>query len=115
MSAKYIGPVFFSLWIALPGMFGLASTKLPSPDLSVISGTYQSAYEDQFSDSFLFKQVARDAFTAFKLAAFGQTDPQVVVGHHSWLFTAEEFDAPADLVAFSEVLRETKTRLAQDV
>ena len=106
-------PTSFALAIAVPAALGLATTELPRADLSVMSGTYQRAYEDRFVDGFPLTEISREAYTALNLALFNQTDPEVVIGADDWLFTTEEFRAPSASVDFAAEIRATADELAQ--
>lgn len=115
MSTKAITtviPYVFALGIGGPAAISVANTPLPDPDLSVINGAYQSAYEDQFSKEFPLSNFAQDAYVAFNLAAFGQAHVDVVVGADNWLFTQEEFQPPETQIEFMDTLSAVGNQLA---
>lgn len=105
-------PFVFAVGIAVPGVLGLVTTELPSPELSVLSGAYQRAYEDGFTDGFPMTNRSQELFTAVNLAFFGQTSPDVVIGDAEWLFIGEEFQQPTDGKDFLDALRTAQAALA---
>ena len=106
-------PFAFAVSIAVPGAIGLGATKLPDAELSALSGAYQRAYEQGFTQAFPMTAFARDAFTAANLATFRQTNPDVVIGEGDWLFTIEEFQPPVATVNFAAKLNETNKILSE--
>ncbi|WP_147125341.1 alginate O-acetyltransferase AlgX-related protein [Shimia ponticola] len=105
-------PWVFASALAIPALYGLSTTEGPAPDLSVLSGAYQRAYEDRFADTLPLNDVARGAMNALTLAAFGQTGPDVVIGDDQWLFTAEEFRPATNAVPLTETLQTVQETLA---
>lgn len=108
-----LAPVAFGAAIAVPAALGLTKTPLPSADLSVVKGEYQSVYENAFSEDFPLSDLSKDVFNALTLGLFGQAHPDVVVGTDNWLFTIEEFREPSSDFDFDEELIRTQSALSE--
>ena len=60
---------------------------------SVLTGSLQAAYEQEFTAANPLSELATNAFGAMKFALFGQASTGAVIGDDGWMFTAEEVEA----------------------
>lgn len=77
------------------GAGAFAKTDLKADGRSLVGGQYQRAVEDRFDDALPLRGTAIKAWNAINLAVFGQANTEVIIAQDDWLFTAEEFRAPA--------------------
>ncbi|MDQ3459398.1 MAG: alginate O-acetyltransferase [Deinococcota bacterium] len=90
-------------WRLVPGAFltlvlaagGLAALLSPGtyrlPDEPIVDGSWAQAYEDNFNEGLLFRELALSSLTALNYGLFGVGLDGVLVGEEGWLFTSEEF------------------------
>lgn len=62
-------------------------------------GATQAALEDAFDSALVIREPAIHAWNALRYFGFGETLPGAVAGRDHWLFTDEEYVAPADFQA----------------
>ena len=88
------------LLIGLIGAFGIttainadwgSATQAPYED-----GQTQIQLESEYTNAFPFKSTSISLNRAFEYLAFGEGTKSVVVGKNGWLFSAEEYQVPAD-------------------
>lgn len=111
--SPYMTALPFLVAVSVPGVIGLTTTDVALQDRTIISGSYQRAYEDAFTENMPLSDAARASYTAVTLALFGQAGPDVVVAG-DWIFTTEEMRAPDETVSFRTALEEARTALAAD-
>jgi len=100
--------VFFALITGVTGLFSVISTNPSKINGSLITGSYQQNYEDKFIEKMPFYENTREIYTALKLAIFNQATPEVLLTHHNWLFTMEEFKKPEMELVFSNEIVEVR-------
>ncbi|WP_165610496.1 alginate O-acetyltransferase AlgX-related protein [Cognatishimia maritima] len=112
------------LLIGLIGAFGVTSainsdwssaTQAPFKD-----GETQNQLETEYTNAFPFKDASISLIRAFEYLLFGQGTQNVVVGKNGWLFSAEEFQIPADYeerlhTKFGQIVDYTRKVEAHDV
>ena len=93
------------------GLIGLSKLTIWQQDAPVFGGTYQRAVEDDFQERLPFASGVRQGWNALQLAVFGQAHSEVYVAG-DWLFTQEEFRAPAEPNDFAAELSAARAALA---
>ena len=80
-------------------------------------GSATRAFESHYDAVFPVRTLGINLWTAIGYALFDEGKPGLVVGRHGWLYTTEEFDAPADagalVAAHLAQIGEARHRLAQ--
>ena len=84
-----------SALVAVPGAIALVSTDPAAPGTRLVDGSYQRIYEDRFEEQLPGRDFALHAWNAFGFFVLGDVPEGAVLGADGWLFTAEEFEAPA--------------------
>lgn len=64
----------------------------PVPQVDVIKGEFQAAYEDSFKAANPLKDIAVGAFASIRYGLLNEASPGAIVGRDGWLFTAEELE-----------------------
>ena len=111
--SPYMTALPFLVAVSVPGAIGLALTEVPLQDRAVLSGGYQRAYEDAFTENMPLTDTARAAYTAMTLALFGEAGPEVVVADN-WVFTTEEMSFHGAPNSFHLELEAARAVLAAD-
>jgi alginate O-acetyltransferase complex protein AlgJ len=112
MLQRAFHPSLTSLFVCTVGIVGLSSTDFSAKGQSLIGGSYQRAIEADFGDKMPLREASIHAWTAAKLAVFGQTDASVITGADGWLFTDEEFRRAEQEFNFEVELENAMTQLA---
>lgn len=71
----------------------------PLPRADLISGAFQSAYEDRFAAANPLERFAVGALASVRYAVLNETHEGAVAGKDGWLFTAEELETHEDFAA----------------
>lgn len=62
---------------------------------SFLSGELARDFEQQYDEEFSLQQIGLNVWTAFKYLLFNQANKGLLIGSNGWLFSDEEFVAPA--------------------
>ena len=101
------------------GLLGLSITTLSRTDVEDPTegwrnGAYQRGYESRFETSLPLQGIASITWAALRWHLLREPSDGAVVGRGNWLFTAEEFKAPADPNNLEDALLKTAMELGKN-
>ncbi|MGB1266367.1 MAG: alginate O-acetyltransferase AlgX-related protein [Nereida ignava] len=99
----------FVAGLATIGIMSHLSAENLSTDGSVITGSLQSTYEQEFTAANPLSELAVTALGALKYAVFGQASPGAIIGDDGWIFTSEELKTNA---GFSDAIISSVAEIA---
>lgn len=99
----------FVAGLATIGVMSHLSSENLSTNGSVITGSLQSAYEQEFTAANPLSELAVTTFGALKYAAFGQASTGAIIGDDGWIFTSEELETNA---SFSDAIKASVAEIA---
>lgn len=102
----------FALSVLPLGALTVAQTDVTALGTTILDGSYQRVYEDRFKAGLAGQEDLVDAWSALRLALLGEVADGAVLGRDGWLFTAEEFTAPAQAVDLTERLTGAQAALS---
>lgn len=82
--------------VAALGIGTLAFTDPGDPRAGLQDGTYQRGFETRFEEGLPTRDAAIHGWNALRLGLLGEMSEGAVKGADGWLFTAEEFQPPAE-------------------
>lgn len=93
------------LFVALTGVLSAINTNWAAAlQDGFEDGNTQKALESNFDEAVVIRQASIETWNALRYALFGEALPGAIVGRDGWLFTAEEYEQPAD---FEEALSQS--------
>lgn len=101
-------PVGFAAATFLPGVWTMSQTAVSGIGMNIGHGVSQRIYEARFEERFPYGEQLAQGWTAIKLQTFGELSKGAVLGADGVLFTAEEFQQPAQEVDFVLALARAK-------